>query len=68
MESRNILIGVTGSVAAIKIGEIVDKLLNDTTFKFEVSVIFERRFSISKHSKRFKEEKIQIFDSLINQN
>lgn len=37
MENRNILIGVTGSVAAIKIGEIVDKLLSDTTFKFEVS-------------------------------
>lgn len=40
MESRNILIGVTGSVAAIKIGEIVDRLLNDTTYKFEVSVFF----------------------------
>lgn len=38
MESRNILIGVTASVAAIKIGEIVDRLLSDTTFKFEVSL------------------------------
>lgn len=37
MEGRKILIGVTGSVAAIKIGEIVDRLLDDTTFKFEVS-------------------------------
>lgn len=54
MESRNILIGVTGSVAAIKIGEIVDKLLNDTTFKFEVSVHFERRFQLFKASSKKK--------------
>lgn len=36
MENKKILIGCTGSVATIKIGEIIDKLLNDTTFKFEV--------------------------------
>lgn len=36
MESRNILIACTGSVATIKIGEIVDQLLNETAFKFEV--------------------------------
>lgn len=37
MENRKILIGCTGSVATIKIGEIVDRLLSDTTYKFEVS-------------------------------
>lgn len=37
MENRKILIGCTGSVATIKIGEIVDRLLSDATYKFEVS-------------------------------
>lgn len=41
MEHKKILIGCTGSVAAIKIGEIIDKLLADKSYTFEVSCIFE---------------------------
>lgn len=39
MEHKKILIGCTGSVAAIKIGEIIDKLLADKSYTFEVSCI-----------------------------
>lgn len=41
MEHKKILIGCTGSVAAIKIGEIIDKLLADKSYTFEVSCIFD---------------------------
>lgn len=36
MEKRNILIACTGSVAAIKLGEIIQILQNNDQFKFEV--------------------------------
>lgn len=40
MESKNILIACTGSVATIKIGEIVQRFQNNSNFKFQVSQIF----------------------------
>lgn len=38
METKKILIACTGSVATIKIGEIINKLQSNTVYKFEVSI------------------------------
>lgn len=38
MESKNVLIACTGSVATIKMGEIVQRLQNQTNYKFQVKI------------------------------